>query len=286
MGSRWASAFTLVELLVVIGIVGLLISILMPALAYARRSAQTARCLSNLRQINIAGLAYAAEHGRLMPYSQFARGEMSMSGLPIGVNVRWCWSDDTPGDPMQAFKNGLIAPYLSKVASIAGCPSYETPQSMIDSYTAVGLAYPAAVHYGYNGLLLGEKHASFLSTNPTAVGYRSWVGYRPATIRRSAETAVFADTAQLMSGRVLPNHTISPPISVNFDNGTPRAIATASVHGRHGRDRANVAWLDGHCTTESVRYYADQPAAERNAKLGYLAPDLNGERSNRWVFVK
>jgi prepilin-type N-terminal cleavage/methylation domain-containing protein len=63
-----ARAFTLVELLVVIGIIGLLVSILLPALSKARVKAQQAVCANNLRQLGNAAIMYAVQNKDQYPY--------------------------------------------------------------------------------------------------------------------------------------------------------------------------------------------------------------------------
>src|SRR5687767_13501431 len=65
--TRTCSGFTLVELLVVIGIIAVLIGVLLPVLSKAREQAKRTQCLSNLRELGHAMLMYANAHKDKLP---------------------------------------------------------------------------------------------------------------------------------------------------------------------------------------------------------------------------
>src|SRR5688500_14169307 len=94
------SGFTLVELLVVIGIIAILISILLPTLRSARQSAKNVQCLSNLRQIGMACVMYMQANKGVLPPVRFAATS----------NTSW-----TPG--------GFWANFLSEGRYLKGTPS-------------------------------------------------------------------------------------------------------------------------------------------------------------------
>src|SRR5438045_1992308 len=86
-----ANGFTLVELLVVIGIIALLISMLLPTLGKARQAADAIKCSANLRQIGTAFSMYAVDYHNYYP-SAYMKDTATPPGNPI-VGSRTLWTE-------------------------------------------------------------------------------------------------------------------------------------------------------------------------------------------------
>jgi prepilin-type N-terminal cleavage/methylation domain-containing protein len=112
--TRRAAAFTLVELLVVIGIIAILIAILMPALRRAREAANGVACSSNQRQIMLAFLMFAGDNKGHLPgnFTDFANPD---------TNKR-AWLLNSGEAPTAAPEGGTLFKYL-KNKDVYRCPS-------------------------------------------------------------------------------------------------------------------------------------------------------------------
>lgn len=151
-------AFTLVELLVVIGIISLLISILLPALGKARAQANNVMCMSNLRQIGQGIMMYAGANKNSLPY-----GQIYYNGSEPDSD----WSR-------------LIMPYINKQPgqyyddSPIGLPVYHDTD-MIDPIASQAGGSPSLVN-GY------ECHR-FLFKESYPTSPQDYAGYHPKVYR-------------------------------------------------------------------------------------------------------
>src|SRR4051794_40796785 len=88
-------AVTLVELLVVIGIIAILIGVLLPALNKARRSANTTQCASNMRMIALGMINYISNHKGVLPPAMVTKSSTDGAGNSDPTNPfpdGWFWA--------------------------------------------------------------------------------------------------------------------------------------------------------------------------------------------------
>ncbi len=122
--------FSLVELLVVIAIIGILSSILLPALAKAKARAQGMYCMNNTKQLTLAWVMYSDDHNGNLPYnlqssaSTAAKSPNPMTSMELNwVNNVLDWELGPDNTNAAALLATGLGPYTGNSASIYRCPS-------------------------------------------------------------------------------------------------------------------------------------------------------------------
>lgn len=210
---RHPAGFTLVELLVVLAVVGILASLLLPALARSRESARRIRCVANLHQLGLAGQMYWDDHaGAAFRYraGATATGDLYWFGwLERGAE------GERRFDPAQ----GALHPYLAG-RGVELCPSLHYHLHRF-KLKATGAAWG----YGYN------LHLSRPAAEPP---------FKITSLRQPAGILWLADAAQV--------NTFQPPASLDHPMLEEFYYVSAdepTTHFRHGR-RSLAGFCDGH----------------------------------------
>ncbi|MFT3788120.1 MAG: type II secretion system protein [Tepidisphaeraceae bacterium] len=231
---RSRTGFTLVELLVVIGVIALLISILVPALSQARQAGLRTKCLSNLRQLAIAQSAYASANRNLLFYA----GDGTEQGSWIGVLQPFAGGKLVRVCPVDA------SPHFSEQrlpGSTAANPKYRTTSYVINNYVS-------------------PTHAPFNPNGPPPPR-------RITQVRRASRIVQFAELAETGSYAGSDHLHVQDFYLSSLPQLTLSRIANQLPLGRHSGKRAswqavlNYAFLDGHAESLPIRdLYTDDKA--------------------------
>jgi prepilin-type N-terminal cleavage/methylation domain-containing protein/prepilin-type processing-associated H-X9-DG protein len=170
-------AFTLIELLVVISIIALLVGILLPALSAARKTAQTAVCLSNLRQTGVGVHGYATDNDSATPPS-----------------IVWGFTTDDGQLLENAEWSLLIMSYIASTGdgTYKGAPSsanqVDTSYATLDTFRCPSALIPTGrIHYSGHPLTMPiYLYSSSQSPAP----------FKLDQARRSSENMLVADANQ------------------------------------------------------------------------------------------
>ena len=221
--------FTLVELLVVVGIIALLVALLMPALSKVRKQALEVKCAANLRSIGQGLIMYTQQYG-------YYPGCLYGSGPQVVV-----WPT-------------RLRPFLAGSREVFNCPA-RGPEFEWSATTQYGpatiLAQPAHTRYGYD---LGE--VLLITGRPFSYDYNangSCGGIGPVERQRGLGAWLVPERpeeryAEMRASRVIKAEEMIA-IADTVDRPFVQGLNPFSEHnwpGRIHRDGANVLFCDGH----------------------------------------
>ena len=151
---RTARAFTLVELLVAMAVIGVLLALLLPAVQQVREAARRVQCTNNLKQLALAAWSYHESHGTFPPgLNQFEvpspprfRGTSLLTFLLPHLEESSLLADWDYADPLSNTEGGPGA-RSARVLSVLLCSSDHLRENPV----AVGAEYYGLTSYGGNG---------------------------------------------------------------------------------------------------------------------------------------
>jgi len=247
-----SKGFTLVELLVVIGIIALLIAILLPALQSARRQAYTVQCASNMRQVGLGLTQYiTANRERLPPVYLLT---LAGGTWPQG----WWWSNEI-----------IRGKYLSSIKGVDGTRTFTTgnpfmcPSAGIDPMPVTVVLNPAL---SPPGSALNDPYRWHSYPDPESrVGTQYMPNCRNGGSTNKADDNlaspfVYFDTGAVRNNVDAPQWTRmrtkvrnSSETVMVFEGNAHNLTSASRLAGRHGkRDRnglTNLLFFDGHVAT-------------------------------------